>query len=244
MQHPINIELEFHQDATPEQRDSDIAYLNEKLNEFVDEASAVKSYKVLGDDDIIYGQPFDTEGFDVDATFQPFVTRTNVGYRIRSGLTGKTYTVWANPSTSGDAGDPDIFLYRTAGPDFFSDGDMLLWFHALPSEKVDPAPFQPTLTKTNDMLLWSNLPAVEQPTVTITFVPQVWTGPDRDYAMNVDPIGAHQWEVPVTRVAGIKPRTHEADSLASEPEAPPWVQQWALIHPFEVEWDEELVTQG
>jgi hypothetical protein len=32
--------------------------------------------------------------------------------------------------------------------------------------------------------------------------------------------------------------------LAHEPEAPEWVREWALAHPFEVEWDEPEDDNG
>jgi hypothetical protein len=75
--------------------------------------------------------------------------------------------------------------------------------------------------------------------VSVTFIPQVWVGRDRDYAETVEPLGADTWQVPLARFGDMRPRTHESDSLATEPGAPEWVQEWALTHPFEVEWDEE-----
>lgn len=63
--------------------------------------------------------------------------------------------------------------------------------------------------------------------VTVRFIPQVWTGLDRDYAMTVEPSpGPDTWQVPAARVAGIQPRSHEADHLAREDAAPAWVRAW------------------
>ena len=77
--------------------------------------------------------------------------------------------------------------------------------------------------------------------IMVQFFPQLWQGPNKDYTVNVDPFGPDTWEVHIDRLKGIKPMTHESDSLATEDDAPAWVRQWALHHPFEVDWDETLV---
>ena len=84
----------------------------------------------------------------------------------------------------------------------------------------------------------------DTPLAKITFVPQVWVGPKQDTTLSIDPLGPSTWQVPSSRIAGIRPGTLEADCLAHEPEAPEWVREWALAHPFEVEWDEPEDDNG
>jgi hypothetical protein len=69
--------------------------------------------------------------------------------------------------------------------------------------------------------------------VTVTFRPQAW---QNDYAIDVDPEGETTWQVPASRLSGIKPNTYEADELRYDPEAPEWCENWT--GPFEIEWDE------
>jgi|688.fasta_scaffold10227_30 hypothetical protein len=48
---PIYVKLDFHPDSSSQERDSDFAYLSEKLSELIQETSAFKSYRVLTDED-------------------------------------------------------------------------------------------------------------------------------------------------------------------------------------------------
>ena len=46
----IYVKLDFHPDSSDQERDSDHAYLLEKLSELIQETSAFKSYRVLTDE--------------------------------------------------------------------------------------------------------------------------------------------------------------------------------------------------
>lgn len=77
------------------------------------------------------------------------------------------------------------------------------------------------------------------PTVTVTFRPQAW---QNDYAVPADPEGPTTWEVPVERLLGIEPHTHDADELRHEALAPAWVREWS--GPFEIDWDTDAVPEA
>jgi hypothetical protein len=47
----IYVRLDFHPDSSNQERDSDHAYLSEKLSELIQQTSAFKSYRVLTDED-------------------------------------------------------------------------------------------------------------------------------------------------------------------------------------------------
>lgn len=71
-------------------------------------------------------------------------------------------------------------------------------------------------------------------TVKIRFVPQVWVN---DYAMEVDPLGETEFEVPVTDTKGLKTDSYESDELRFHANAPDWIKEWS--GPFYIEIDNE-----
>ena len=71
-----------------------------------------------------------TTGFDINCSFIPFIEDGICGYVVTRKDTGKQSFLIFNPSTSGDEGLPDVFVYSgpTANP---GDGEPLLWFAAI-----------------------------------------------------------------------------------------------------------------
>ena len=76
----------------------------------------------------------------------------------------------------------------------------------------------------------------DEPVVAVTFRPQAW---QNDYAVNVDPQGPTSWQVPASRLTGIRQHTYASDDLRNDPAAPQWCRDWT--GPFEIEWDPSAV---
>jgi hypothetical protein len=68
--------------------------------------------------------------------------------------------------------------------------------------------------------------------VTVTFRPQAWIN---DYAVDVDPEGPTEFDVPASTIMGIKPGSHESDALRDHENCPRWAREWR--GPFVCEWE-------
>ncbi len=49
----VLVALRFHDESSTDQRDSDVAYIHEKMDELISETSALACYRVLTDEDRI-----------------------------------------------------------------------------------------------------------------------------------------------------------------------------------------------
>lgn len=58
-----------------------------------------------------------TQGFDFNVTWEPFVDGHVVGYKVTREEDGAFTFVYMNPSSSGDDGEPDVFIYNGPNAD-------------------------------------------------------------------------------------------------------------------------------
>ena len=58
----------------------------------------------------------------------------------------------------------------------------------------------------------------------VTFHPQAWSN---EYAIDVDPEGPTEFEVPDAEVAGLEDDTYESDELRDHDNAPRWMADWS-----------------
>ena len=72
--------------------------------------------------------------------------------------------------------------------------------------------------------------------VTVRFRPQMWAN---DQAVEADPQGPTEWQVPMEHLRGIQMHSYDSDTLRNEPGVPEWITSWP--GPFEIEWDEDSV---
>lgn len=81
------------------------------------------------------------------------------------------------------------------------------------------------------------------PTVRVRFIPQAWI---RNYAVEVDPEGAAEYDVPArdaqdTDGQWLRDHDYASDALKGHDNAPAWIWDWS--GPFEVEIDRETHDQ-
>lgn len=58
----------------------------------------------------------------------------------------------------------------------------------------------------------------------VSFHPQAWCN---DYAIDVDPGGPTEFEVPDAEVVGLQDDSYESDELREHEKAPQWMAEWS-----------------